>query len=887
MQPVELTCEYAVNPFGIDVSKPRFGWLLDSSERGVMQSAYQILVASSEDELAADEGDLWDSGKVDSGRSVNVAYEGAALASGQRCFWKVRVCDQAGEVSGWSEPATFEMALLDEADWQGKWIGGAAGVPAPMLRRQFQVRGAVERARLYVSGIGWSEVYLNGGKVGDRVLEPAASQYPKSVYYGVHDVTSLLQQGDNAIGIWLGNGWYSEPEFAGQYGGCPRARVQLVVETGDGTVATLVSDETWKAGGSCIILNDFWHGEIYDARLETPGWSAVGFDDSAWSAAEVKEAPGGVMRSQFMPPIRVVEVRKAVHLTEPGPNVFLYDFGQLFGGWVRVRVKGPAGTKIAIKYSGRVYADSGLIDKRRHEPPKATDYYVLRGDPDGEVYEPRFTYHPVHYVQIEGASGRLEIDDVDGCVVHTDADLSGGFECADDLVNRIHRNVLWSLKNALFGMPLDCLHREHWAWTDPATITGSLYPRKHMPIFWTKWLRDIADSQQEDGLVPHVCPAYLGPKFDAAWGGNYPGVVWYLYRYYDDERLVLEHYKGMKRCTDYMETVAEDLIITTGLFGDHMLPGDEPGGETFVSAETPRELVWTGYLYRAAVVMSLVAERLEKPDDAERYARLAREVKAAFNAKWLDADRHVYAGGSQTAQVFPLALGIVPEADREGVIGCLIESITEQYGNHLHTGNTGTTCLIDKLTDLGHGDVLWKIVTNTTYPGWGFMVGEGATTIWESWSLEAGCGNAESMIMWATIDEFLYNDLAGIKGPDYYGTDPMSPGFGEIAICPLVPDGLDDARASMRTVRGCVSSAWQRTGDRLTLEVGIPANATASVTVPTLGLKDVKIAESGKDVWAGGEFGAGTDGIFGAGESAGGVSFAIGSGTYRFEMTGG
>jgi len=884
MRPIELTCEYAVNPLGIDLPKPQFGWLLTSGERNVMQSAYRILVASSEDRLAADEGDLWDSGKIDSSRSVNIAYEGTALSSGQRCFWKVRVCDRAGAESGWSEPATFEMALLDEADWQAEWIGAAPGVPTPMLRKQFQVAGAVERARLYVSGIGWSEVYLNGDKVGDRVLDPAASQYPKSVNYVVHDITALLRQGDNAIGVWLGNGWYSEPEFPGRFGDSPRARVQLVVETEGGKVTTLVSDETWKTSGSCIVLNDFWHGEIYDARLETPGWSTVGFDDSTWSAALVKEPPGGIMRAQVMPPIRVIETRRAVRLTEPGPNVFLYDFGQLFGGWVRLRIKGPAGTKIAIKYSGRVYEDSGLIDKRRHEPPKATDYYVLKGDPEGEVYEPRFTYHPMNYVQIEGAPGQLSIEDVDGCVVHTDEDLSGEFECSDDLLNQIHRNVLWTLKNGLFGMPLDCLHREHWAWTDPATITGSLYPRKHMPTFWTKWLRDIADSQREDGLVPHVCPVYHGARFDAAWGGNYPILVWYLHRYYGDENLVSKHYEGMKRCIDYMENVSEDLIITSGLYGDHMLPGDEPGGEEFVSSETPRELVWTGYFYRAAAVVSLAAELLGKPDDVERYAQLAKDVAAAFNARWLDADRHVYAGGSQTSQAFPLALSIVPEADRQGVTDCLIESITGQYENHLHTGNTGTTCLIDKLTDLGHGDVLWKIVTNATYPGWGFMVGEGATTIWESWSLDAECGNAESMIMWATVDEFFYNDLAGIRGPDYYGMDPITPGFGEIEIRPLVPDKLDHACASIRTVRGIVSSAWQRTGDGLVLEVCIPANATASVTLPTTG-KDLKIAESGNEVWASGELVAGTEGISGAGESANGVTFAIGSGTYRFEMT--
>jgi len=408
-----------------------------------------------------------------------------------------------------------------------------------------------------------------------------------------------------------------------------------------------------------------------------------------------------------------------------------------------------------------------------------------------------------------------------------------------------------------------------------------------MPNFWTKWLRDIADSQGEDGCVPMICPAYHGPKSDPAWGGNYAPLVWYLYGYYDDERMLVEHYDGMKRCTDYLASIAEGFIISKGDLGDHMLPGDEPGKEEFISSETPRELVWTGYLYRSAAVTAQAAKVLGKPGDVRKYAKLADDVKEAFNARWLDTVKHIYAGGSQTSQVFPLALDIVPAKDRAGVIECLVESITEQYANHHHTGNTGTTCLIDKLAELGCGDIMWKIVTQTTYPSWGYMVSQGATTIWESWSLLAKCGNSESMIMWATIDEFLYNDLAGIKGPDYYGPKPFTPGFKEITISPLVPDGLDRARASVRTVRGMVTSSWRRTDGGLVLEVGIPPNATASVEVPTPGLKDALIMESGNDVWAAGAFVSGTSGITAGKMSENGVTFAIGSGTYRFEVTAG
>ena len=884
MRTTDVRCEYATEPLGIDAPSPRFSWLLESDARGATQSAYHILVASSPDKLASDAGDKWDSGTVESNESLNVPYDGAALLSGEKCWWKVRVTDATGTESDWSEPASFEMALLDQADWHGKWIGTARGVPAPLLRKEFELAAGIKKARLYISGIGWSEAYINGNKISDRVLDPAASEYQKSVYYVAHDVTDALKSGTNAIGTWLGNGWYCEPEFARQYGDCPRVLVQLNIELDNGEIVNVVSDESWNVSGSCIILNDFWNGEIYDARLETPGWSEAGFDDAAWSDVEVKAAPGGVLRSQLMAPIRVINVRKPARFTEPKPNVYLYDFGQLFGGWVRLRLKGQAGTKVTIKYSGRVYEESGLIDKRRHEAPKATDYYVLKGDPEGEVYEPRFTYHPVNYVQIEGSPCELTIHDVEGCVVHTDEDLSGGFECADELLNKIHKNVKWTLTNGLFGMPLDCLHREHWAWTDPATITGSLYPRKYMPIFWTKWLRDIADSQQEDGSVPQICPAYLGAGFDAAWGGNYPTLVWYLCRYFGDERMLVEHYDGMKRCVDHMETVSEDLIITGGLYGDHMLPGSKPGEEEFISSETPRELVWTGYLYRGALTLSKAAEVLGKKADVARYVKLADDVAVAMNSKWLDTKKHVYDKGSQTSQAFPLALGIVPEADKAGVLKKLIKSIAKDYDYHHHTGNTGTTCLIDKLADLGHPDVMYRIATQTTYPGWGFMVSEGATTIWESWSLIAGCGNAESMIMWATIDEFFYNDLAGIKGPDYYGTEEMAPGFREVCIAPYVPEGLNRAKAEIKTVLGNIASSWWRTGNGIILQVTVPPNATARVSVPKIGIAKVLVKESRSAVWENGKYIDGVDGITGGSESDDYVTFDVGAGAYKFEL---
>ncbi|MHC4178857.1 MAG: family 78 glycoside hydrolase catalytic domain, partial [Planctomycetota bacterium] len=933
LTPSELTCEYAVNPLGVDAARPRFGWVLQSPQRDQMQSAYQVLVAGNEEKLLAGVGDKWDSGKVDSDRSVNVAYRGKALASGEKCYWKVRVWDKHGRpraptrgVGRWSKPGSFEMGLLKQSDWKGRWIGigpgsltyvagrlgkavqldgegetikiphsaklkpaaqitisawikptectdawreiyrkedanarhllaigktdglwglwcglgvggkyvergaplakklltagqwhlvaatydgtsirffadgrqvgsapvsgpldtagsspayigsssasteffpggiddvriydralspeqirelakggdpsrwgvcadaipahpsgpdhlvgwwkldgnltnsaggkdavavavGASPSASPLLRNEFTVTKDVRRARVYISGIGFSELYLNGRKVSDRVLDPAATDYDKRVLYVTHDVTGRLRKGRNALGVMLGNGWYCEPGRL-RYGDSPRVLLQMQIEHVDGSTASVTSDPTWKTIDGPVRRNDFWNGEVYDARLERPGWAKPGYDDSTWAAAAVKQPPGGFMQSQLMPAIKVNQTLRPVKLTNPKPGVYVYDLGQLFGGWARLRMRGPAGTSVAIRYSAHVSPESGLIDQGRYRGGGATDHYTLRGD-GLEIYEPRFTYHPVRYVQIEGYPGEMTIDDLQGRVTYSDVDLSSRFECSNPVVNRIHQNVRWTLTNGLFGMPLDCLYREHWAWTDPATITGSLYPRKHMPLFWTKWLEDIAHAQRPDGNVPTICPSYpSSPHFDPAWGGNYPALVWYLYQYLDDERMLRRHYTGMRRCVDYHTSIAEDHIITRGRYGDHLLPGRSPGEEQFISQETPPPLVWTGYYYRGALVVSRAARLLGKTEDAKHYAELAERIKRAFNRKWLNRETCQYATGSQTANRLPRALRIAPRDQRSGVLENVVDSIAREYDGHLHTGNTGTTCMIDTL----------------------------------------------------------------------------------------------------------------------------------------------------------------------------------------------
>ena len=416
---------------------------------------------------------------------------------------------------------------------------------------------------------------------------------------------------------------------------------------------------------------------------------------------------------------------------------------------------------------------------------------------------------------------------------------------------------------------------------------NTAYSRFYMPESWTKWLYDIMDAQHENGGIPDFAPEYVRRgKYDAAWGGNYPLIVWYLYQYYDDVKMLEEHYDGMRRWVDYLTSIAQGHLVTEGHYGDHMMPGDAPGLEEFVSSETPPPLVWTAYYYRGALAVAQAARELGNDEDAARYTSLADVIKDAFNREWFDPDSDQYGQGSQTGNLYPLVLGIVPEGHEDGVVANIVSNIVDKHGEHHHTGNTGATCLIDALTTHGHGDLLYRVITTPTYPSWGYMVAEGATTIWESWSLLSKVGDSESMIMYAAVDEFFWNDLAGIRGPDYHGPGYMMPGFREIHIEPHVLGGLDHACGAIKTVRGVVSSSWTRTADGITLDVTIPVNSLAKVGVPKVGLGSATVTEGGETVWKNGRLVRGVAGISGGSESDAYVTFEVGSGRYSFESCG-
>jgi alpha-L-rhamnosidase len=797
-----------------------------------------------------------------------------------------------GVVGRWKLDGDLTNSISSGSD--GIFVRAVANNTAQLLRKEFVADKIIHRARVYFAGLGWSELYINGKKISDDVLSPALTDYYKQIQYVTYDVTDFLKPGENALGVILGNGWFSAPinDWQRPWSDRPQLILHLNIEYADGTQSSIGSDRSWKGAPAPIGSNNVDFGEVYDAREEQPGWCTTVFDDTKWRSAEEGKGPGGKLTSQMMPAMQVMETIKPIKLTNPEADVYVYEFDRLFGGWTRLHVNGPQGAKVRIEYSSRIL-ENGLIDKEPWPGDQETDFYVLKGDPAGETYEPRFTFHPVQYVQISGYPGKPALENLEGRIVHTNEDLSGYFECSNPLFNRIHDNVQRTLRNALKGFLLDCLHREPIGYNEPASVSSSLFTRKHLPRFWDKYAEDIRLTARDDGSISDVSPVFPGMvrSPDVSQNANYPMLIWYLYQIYDDRRLLENHYPVIKGCTDYItDNMCDGSLVVKGWLGDHMLPGHAPGYEKWLSDETPPSLIWTALYYRNLRIVSEIANVLGQSQDTQQYAELAEHIKKAFNDKWLDRKTSHYGSESQTSEILPLALDLVPEEHRPQLIKNIARTITQTDKEHLRVGHAGVIGLIESLTVNGLGETMYDIVNQTTYPGWGYMVTQGATTVWESWGRDwakpGGRRREDSMTMLAGVNGFFYRHLAGIEGPDFYGPGFMEPGYRKIHVTPYVLGDLKYARASIKTVRGMVSSCWEKSGNSLTLEVTIPVNSVAKVSVPKLGLQDVAVTESGKTVWKNGKFIKGVSGIIAGSETDDYVTFDIGSGSYTFRLWG-
>jgi len=851
--PSGMRCEYLTDPIGIDVRQPRFSWVLEHSQRGQKQSAYQVLV-SLKPEVAA--GDQWDSGKVSSSQPVHVAYAGKPLESGRTYHWKVRYWDSGDGASPYSAAARFETGLLESADWKGKWIGGANQV-----RKEFTLASRPVRARAYIAGLGYYELRINGRKVGDRVLDPAWTTYDKRVLYSVYDITERLRQGPDAVAVTLGEGWFKSRAL----------RIEIRAELEGGQSVDLATDGSWKTMPGPIQSDSVYNGEVYDARLETPGWDRAGFDDAHWKPATLIEGPKGVLSAQMMPPIRVVETLVPLKLTSPHQGVYIYDLGQNVSGVMQMRVTGPRGTRMQLRHAELLY-DDGTLNVENLEEAKATDVYVLRGDGSEEVYQPRFTYHGFRYVELTGYPGTPKFDTLRAKVVHSDVKPAGGFTSSKQILNQIQRNILWGIQDNLESIPTDCNQRnERMGWmADAHLYAETAMLNFDMPAFYTNFLRDIHDVQAPDGTVTDTVPHGYGERpADPAWGMAYPLLTWYMYEYYGDRRILKQHFDGVKAWTDFLRTRSHAGILDYSYYGD-WVPIEK----------TPGNLVSTFCYYWSADLVARMAEILGKAGDADAYRKLAAGIRDAFNGKFLNPETGVYGTGTQTAQILPLFLNMAPDGKRGGVLAALRDDIVYTRNTHLTTGILGTKYLFPLLTRTNNSDLAYELATQTTYPSWGYMVENGATTLWELWQNKTGPSmNSHNHPMFGSIGAWFYNALAGIN------PDPEKPGFERIVIAPQVVRDLQWAAGSLDTVRGRVSSSWRRADDGLRLEVGIPVGSEAEVRIPKLGLAAAVVSESGRVIWKDGGYLSGAPGIISVQDGGGVLVVRMGSGDYVFGLS--
>ena len=874
----DLRCEYVSNPLGVDVATPRLFWKLESTARNQRQTAYRILAASTAETLANDRGDLWDTGKVASDETIQIPYRGKRPESSQQVFWKVRVWDQEGKGSAWSQPASWTMGLLNAADWHARWIAASQPSETLLVRREFTVQPGLKRALAYVSGLGYYELSVNGRKAGDDLLAPGWTKYDKTCLYDTRDLTGLVKEGRNAIGLLLGNGMYNVEgkrytKFKGSFGPL-KAIMQLRLEYTDGRREIIGTDGEWRTSAGPITFSCVYGGEDYDARLVQSEWNQLGFDDSKWPPARIVEGPGGELKglSAAAPPIRAFEVLKPVGVRRLGPSVAVYDLGQNAALIPKLTVRGPSGSAVRI-VPAELLKEDGSVDRRSAEPNLAPAYwqYTLAGDWT-ETWFPKFYYHGARYLQVEcsAPSGqRLPvIESLDGVVVHSASPPVGKFECSNKLFNRIDRLVRWAQISNMMSVLTDCPHRERLGWLEQYHLNGpSLRYDFDLARLFTKGMSDMADSQLPNGLVPDIAPEYTvfqdGFRDSPEWGSAFILVPWQQYEWTADLDLLRRHYDAMKHYVAYLGTRAADHILSYGL-GDWYDLGPKPPG---VAQLTPVALTATAFYYQDAIILAQVAAFLGKADDARQYQTLASQIRAMFNQKFFDKEKEQYSTGSQCADAIPLVMGLAERKDRAAVLANIVRDV-RRHGNALTAGDVGYRYLLRALAEGGRSDVIFDINNQSDKPGYGYQLKMGATSLTEAWNADPR--SSQDHFMLGQIIEWFYHDLAGIS------TDPTGPGFKRIVINPQPAGDLTWANASYDSIRGLIASHWTKQDGRFTLSVTLPPNTTATVSVP---------ARSSEQVMLDGEVAARHAGVELLRQERDRAVFKVGSGQWDFESS--
>lgn len=919
-----LRTEYLENPLGIDVLQPKFSWQIATDGRNVMQASYQVQAAQTAGALAAGQGLLWDSGKVASENSLAVQYDGPEAQSRQQYFWRVRVWDQDDRPSSWSEAAWWETGLLAGQEWEADWIevdweeDPKAFKPCPFFRRSFTLDGPVKSARLYITAHGLYEAWLNGQRVSDQAFTPGYTPYDKMLQYQVYDVTDLLRPGENALGAILGDGWYRGKVYVSSnrnvYGDRLGLLAQLHTDTTDGQMLVIHTDSQWKSSTGPIVKSDMKDGEIYDARLEMPGWCRAGFDDRAWKEVRTVAHPKDHLVASMGVPVRRKETfpPKAILKTPKGETVL--DFGQNLAGVVHMKVRGPRGTTVHLHHGEALDKDGNFTvanlflpaPKEDKLPPFQEVFYTLKGDGE-EEYEPRFTVHGFRYVKVEGYPGQPTADDFYSVAIYSDMPPSGKFTCSDPLINQLHHNTEWSMKSNFLDLPTDCPTRERAGWTGDAQIfTPSASFLMDMRAFFRKWLNELRIEQFPNGMVGNFVPnpyrltSSGSARFlkwldgSSGWGDVSVIMPWALYWAYGDVTVLEDQYESMKAWVEHVQKQArrvnwskkisprywfdksyrarQQYIWDTGYhWGEWLEPG---GGSTITMASDMIKrmlfgsaVVATAYFANSARIVAKVAEVLGKAEDAKKYNALAEQVKAVYIEELIGKGGRIQPD-RQASYVRVLAFDLAPEALKPAIVEHLVR-LVRAAGNHIGTGFLSTPFLCHVLSENGHLDVAYDLLTQKTIPSWLYAITKGATTIWESWEGIREDGTPQLSLNHyspGSVINFLHRKVAGIEAAE--------PGYRCIAIHPLPGGGLTSAGARYQSARGLIVSEWIKENHKMRLDVTIPANTRAVVTLP--GAAASQVLESGVPL-------AQAEGVANPLQMGKDTRIEIGSGAYRFE----
>ena len=887
----DLRCELLQNPVGIDVPKPRLSWEIKSNERNIYQTAYQIIASSSLKKLNNNEADIWNSGKINSDKSVQVLYNGTTLKSGEYVYWKVKVWTNKSE-SDWSETNFWSTGLLNTTDWKAAWTGIDKAFPrddvsvhsrlsSRYYRKEIAVNKKIKSATLYISGLGLYELFINGKKIGTQVLSPSPTDYDKTVMYNTYDVTDYLQRGRNAIGVTLGNGRYFimrqnyKPKKWHSFG-FPKLLLQTDIEYEDGSHQLIVSDTTWKmTADGPVRSNNEYDGEDYDATKEMNGWNEIKFNDKDWLHASIVEAPSGKLKAQMNENMQVMQTLRPKSIRKYKDGIYILDMGQNFAGYISMKLNGNGhrGDTATLRYAESLQPDGSLYVANLRDA-KATDHYIIKGT-NKEQWHPRFVYHGFRYVEIKGLPKAPSLKDFEGEVVYDHMSTTGSFVSSDTTLNQIYHNAYWSIRSDYKGMPVDCPQRnERQPWLGDRTTGcyGESFVLDNAKLY-AKWLNDIQDAQTSEGSIPDVAPNFwFYYKDDVTWPSTYLTVADMLYKQYGDSVSIAAHYASMKKWIFYMqEKYMKNYMIDKDSYGDWCVPPESK--ELIHSKDSSRmtsgALLATAAFYHDLQLMKKFAALIHQSKDTAAYSALAMQIKKAFNGTFYNSSKRCYGNNSVTSNLLPLAFGLANKEDEAAIFQNIILKIKD-FNDHIPTGVIGTQWLMRMLTKYGRNDLAYKIATNRDYPGWGYMSANGATTTWELWNgntADPKMNSQNHVMLLGDLLIWLYENQAGIQ------TDSEDIAFKKIIMKPEINSSLQFVNASYHSLYGEIESSWKKSGNDFNWTIHIPANTAAVVYLPAN--ENSRILENDKDI------SLEKDIIFLRKESGYNI-YQIGSGNYHF-----